>query len=320
MPLPFVRSMLTRPNEGAVTSYVTVRAVPSVCTMLTASLKTGTPPLSPPAAETTLQLLLTFQLPLTMPFFQNLVAWATVAGASTTLTVMTAAKGKRRPTRRSFVMAGSSLEIRCCKISLAETPSGSRKHRNAAEEHRDRSGRFGHGRSTGRASGTRAAAGHVAEVGAPGVELERADRAAVGIVGERGRRAGVFAPHDVVGGVDFAVVVVVAGEAGASYAQHAGGVELRSVPAQAGEGGQLQRVECATRGAPIEEIERLAGRGCETVDERQLEGAVEGKRAGGSNLVVSAAGRMPPSSMTSVLVGEKVRLPTVAIVGDRPGE
>src|SRR5262245_30351339 len=87
-----VRSMAVSPSAGGFVSSVTVRATPSVCTMRTGSLATGTPPLSTPAAETALQLLPVLQLPLVTPFFQNLVAWATVAGASTS----TATKAIRR--------------------------------------------------------------------------------------------------------------------------------------------------------------------------------------------------------------------------------
>jgi len=68
--------MAVRPSAGGLMSSVTVRATPSVCTMRTGSFPTGTPPLSTPAAETALQLLPVFQVPVVTPFFQNLVALA----------------------------------------------------------------------------------------------------------------------------------------------------------------------------------------------------------------------------------------------------
>jgi hypothetical protein len=54
--------------------------------MFTCSLAAGTPLVVVSLAETELQFVAVFQLPVVTPFLQNLVAWATVAGASATTT------------------------------------------------------------------------------------------------------------------------------------------------------------------------------------------------------------------------------------------
>ena len=88
----------------------------------------------------------------------------------------------------------------------------------------------------------RAAAGRLAEVGAPRVVP--------------GRRAVGLAPHDVVGGVDHAVVVEVAGNRRQGCERHfAGRVQLGEIPGvRAGNG---ERAGGRDAG-PIEEVDRAA--------------------------------------------------------------
>src|SRR5206468_536937 len=97
------------------------------------------------------------------------------------------------------------------------------------------------------ASGTQAAAGGLAEVGAPDV-----------VVGLREGGAQAFSPDDVVGRIDDAVLVVVAGDAGTRNRKNAGGVKLTRIPREsAGERGKLQRCKRAAQRGPIQNIERV---------------------------------------------------------------
>ena len=95
-------------------------------------------------------------------------------------------------------------------------------------------GRFRNG--IGKASGARAAAGGLAEVGAP-----------VGVVILRVGRAKAFSPFDVIGCIDGAVLVVVACNAsGGQDGNHARRVELRNVPSETrGQRRQAERRKCA---------------------------------------------------------------------------
>ena len=72
----------------------------------------------------------------------------------------------------------------------------------------------------------------MAEMGAPDVVVALG-HAGGRIVGKCDRLIQVVAPYRVVGRVDNAVVVVVAGDAGGDYAEHAGGIKLAGVPREA---------------------------------------------------------------------------------------
>ena len=79
------------------------------------------------------------------------------------------------------------------------------------------------------------------------------------IVGQRDRGVVTLAPHDVIGRVDDAVVVVVAGQTRSNDAEHAGRVKLSRVPSEsAGKSRQLDRREGAAESAPVEDVERIA--------------------------------------------------------------
>ena len=66
----------------------------------------------------------------------------------------------------------------------------------------------------------------------PLVVLRRTKRAANRIIEQHVRGALIFAPYDVVGRVNAAVVVVIARQTGRNNTEHAAGVKLTRVPSE----------------------------------------------------------------------------------------
>ncbi|XAM00608.1 hypothetical protein OT109_04295 [Phycisphaeraceae bacterium D3-23] len=150
----------------------------------------------------------------------------------------------------------------------------------------------------------------VAPVGLDQREVGDADepvaRGVAGGVVERQRAVAPVGEQDVeVGRADEAVLVEVAFELDVQLAVD---VELSEVPAKSAiEQGEQDVCERAGRGGEVEDIERVALLGVETVDELDVERAAEGGGLEVVDLVVLTSGVVPPSSICVVAVAMRKR-------------
>jgi hypothetical protein len=136
-------------------------------------------------------------------------------------------------------------------------PAPSYRHARSCQNHQHQACRLGDG-GIGTCAG--AAAGGLAEVGSPLVGMRRADRAADWIVWQHIGRVVIVPPHDVVGRIDRAVLVVIAGyeTRHCGECHFAGGVQLGKIPSE--RTGNVERAGGYDAG-PIEQIDRTTDLG-----------------------------------------------------------